>query len=112
MQADIKKNKYAIIKNIRFEKWKQVKITTLLLAHSRPILMLSPKPSPKNVMLNSKLVSKKRIEHKKYPKVVRVSKKSVDILHLRVNLIVRKLFALAFALKKQLTKAIAKDKAI
>ena len=63
--------------------------------------------------------SKKQVEGKKHPQVVNVLKEVVGattitkrILDLRVNLTVSELFALAPAVKKQLTKAISKDEIV
>ena len=64
-------------------------------------------------------ISKKSVEKKKDPQVVNILKESVgatiitkQILNLRVNFLIGKELGFALAVKKQLTKAIFKDKAV
>lgn len=71
-------------------------------------------------MLDSEpVVCKKETRRKKYPRVVRILKKSVEvtmiikrILDLGVKLTVEEFLVLAPAVKKKLIKAIIEDKAI
>lgn len=70
-------------------------------------------------MVNKNLKPKKIIERKKYIQIVNILKKFVGtttitkrILHLRVNLTISELLALALVIEKQLTKAITKNEAV
>lgn len=109
-----KKDNYAILKNVEFDEQRPEKDVPPL-----PMPLSLFKPSQDYIIANFELVKKQHIEHKKYPRIVSVLKKSVRatiiikyFLDLKVNLIVGKLLALALVVKKQLTKVITKDKTI
>lgn len=77
------------------------------MAPSHLAIIPLPKPNQEKVMPDFELVFKKRIKRMKYSRVIKILKEFVRaimitklILDLKINLIVKKLLASVFAIKK------------